>query len=139
MDWQEKLVSAGYRHSRPRGVIMDILEKSKVPLSAIAILKQAKQNGNYLGMASVYRTLDLLTGLEITRLVHTSAGCHEYVVTSDGHRHHILCAKCERVMEFDGYADIDQLIARVEGDTGFKVQKHLLQLYGLCPACQEKA
>ncbi len=136
MDWKAKLVNAGYRHSRPRGVIMEILEKSKIPLSAIDILRQAKREGHYLGLASVYRTLELLTGLQIICLVHTSAGCHEYVLASDGHRHHILCANCDQVMEFEGYADIDGLIGRVEEQTGFKVQQHLLQLIGLCPQCQ---
>ena len=136
MDWQTKLVDAGYRHSRPRGVVMQILEKSITPLSANDILKQAKREGHYLGLASVYRALELLTGLDITRLVHTSAGCHEYALASTGHRHYILCANCDQVMEFDGYEDIDGLIDRVEGQTGFKVQKHLLQLTGLCAHCQ---
>jgi len=138
MDWQARLSSAGYRISRPRGMVMEILEKAILPLSPLDIFNQAKQEDHVLSIASIYRTLEVLTGLDLIRLVHTNWNCNGYVRATIGHKHYVICSSCERIMEFDGTEDISELIDRVQGDTGFLIQKHLLQLFGLCPECQRR-
>lgn len=137
MNWKNKLKQAGYRISSPRCVVMDVIINSRIPMEPKTILKKARAAGNSIGLVSVYRTLDLLNKLGVLRLVHLEDGSQGYVVASEGHHHHIICKKCDRVMEFSGMNDLDELIARVELETGFKVTDHLLQLYGLCPQCQK--
>lgn len=138
MEWQARLSKAGYRISRPRGVIMDILEKATMPLSPLDIFNQAKREGVLLSTASIYRTLEVLTGVELVRLVHTNSNCKGYVIASVGHTHYVVCSSCMRVVEFDGSEDISSVTDRVQEQTGFLIQKHLLQLYGLCPECQKR-
>jgi Fur family ferric uptake transcriptional regulator len=139
MEWQARLSKAGYRISRPRGLIMAILEKAGLPLSPLDIFNQAKQEGHLLSVASIYRTLEVLTELDLIKLVHTHSNCNGFVRASIGHKHYVICSGCERIMEFDGMDDISELIDRVQGDTGFLIQKHLLQLFGLCPECQRRS
>lgn len=139
MDWQASLSTAGYRISRSRGMVMEILEKAILPLSPLDISNQAKREGHLLSIASIYRTLEVLTGLDLIRLVHTNSNCNGYVRASMGHKHYVICSSCERIMEFDGIEDISELIEKVQGDTGFLIQKHLLQLFGLCPECQRRS
>ena len=136
MSWQEQLVEAGYRLTRPRRIVMEILNNAKAPLVPSAVLKKAQRDGHSLGLVSVYRTLALLLELGLVTLVHFSEGCHAYVLVSPGH-HHIVCGGCEKVIEFSGAEELDALIARVQQETGFHVDDHLLQFYGLCPACQQ--
>ena len=138
MDWQASLSTAGYRISRPRGMVMEILEKAILPLSPLDISNQAKREGHLLSIASIYRTLEVLTGLDLIRLVHTNSNCNGYVRASMGHKHYVICSSCEQIMEFDGMEAISELIERVQGETGFLIQKHLVQLSGLCPECQER-
>jgi Fur family ferric uptake transcriptional regulator len=137
MDWQDKLTNAGYRISQPRCIVMEVLSSAKVPLAPLAVLKRAQSASLCLGMVSVYRTLDLLTKLGLVTLVHLEDGSQGYVLASAGHHHHIVCRSCEQVFEFSGTEDLDELISRVQQETGFEVSDHLLQLYGLCPACQK--
>ena len=136
MDWQAKLSTAGYRISRPRSLIMEVLERTRLPLSPLEIFHQAKREGHLLSIASIYRTLEVLTGLDLIKLVHTNSNCNGYISASIGHKHYVTCSSCERIMEFDGMDDISELIDRVQVETGFLIQKHLLQLFGLCPECQ---
>jgi Fe2+ or Zn2+ uptake regulation protein len=55
---------------------------------------------------------------------------------SPGHRHAIVCRACGQAVEFPGCEGLDGLIARVQQETGYRVQDHLLQLIGVCPDCQ---
>lgn len=138
MDWQEKLTSAGYRHSRPRGIVMGIMEKAKVPMTPIEILKHAKGEGHLLGIASIYRAIDLFLDLGMIKLVHTDQDCHGYLLATEGHHHYIICTNCHQVVEFDGTGDLATIRSRVEKETGFEVKDHLMQLYGLCRDCRLK-
>jgi Fe2+ or Zn2+ uptake regulation protein len=88
-----------------------------------------------LGLASVYRALDLLEELSLVRRVHQEDGCHGYVPASPGHQHAIICRACGQTVEFPGSEDLEELVARVQQQTGYRVEDHLLQLIGLCPAC----
>ena len=78
----------------------------------------------------------LLSELNLVHRVHREDGCHGYLLASPGHRHVLICQDCGRAVEFPGEDDIHALIQRVEAGTGYKVQDHLLQLFGLCPNCQ---
>ncbi len=137
MNWQDKLTQAGYRLSQPRRIVMDMLAKAKVPMAPQDVINKAKDINALIGMVSVYRTLTLLAKLGLIKLVHLEDGSSGYVLSSAGHHHHIICRFCEQVIEFEGLDDMDSLISRLQSETGFKISDHLLQFYGICPACQK--
>ena len=116
---------------------MQALVQADVPLSPQEILGQAQVVHRKLGLVTVYRTLNLLTEMNLVRRVHREDGCHGYLAASPGHRHALLCRYCGRAVEFPGEDDLHALIERVEVGTGYCVDDHLLQLFGLCPDCQE--
>lgn len=135
MDWKNKMASLGYRISEPRKRIMEVLESAEVALSPQQIHQQLELKGLEIGLVSVYRTLDLLTSLELVTTVYDPERNPGYVLSSTGHHHHIICQKCHRAIEFSGTDDIRELIKRVETETSFHVEDHLLQLFGICPEC----
>ena len=137
MNWQNKFNQEGYRLTRPRRVVMTILEQAVIPLSPQHIHQRARAIQKEIGLVSVYRTLELLTDLALVRRVHGSDGCHGYVLSSPGHHHHIICRSCDKAVEFEGAGDLSSLLKRIQRQTGFKIDEHLLQLYGVCPACQK--
>ena len=79
MDLQTKLNEEGMRMTRPRQVVLSILENANVPLSPQTIHQQSLDAQQEIGLVSVYRTLDILTDLALVRKVHTPDGCHGYV------------------------------------------------------------
>ena len=135
-DWEQKLSSSGYRITTSRRAVMDALREAQEPLSAQELLVRGRQHHRALGIVTVYRTLDLLSELGLVRRVHRSDGCHGYLSASPGHHHAILCLHCGRASEFQGQDDLMGLLGRVQRETGFDVDDHLLQLYGTCAECQ---
>ena len=138
VEWEVCLSEAGYRITASRRAVMAVLIQDNAPLSPQEILEQARAVHAGLGLVTVYRTLNLLTDLDLVRRIHREDGCHGYVLASPGHHHAVICHNCGRAVEFTGKNDIDALIAQVERRTGYRVDDHLLQLSGLCPDCQRR-
>lgn len=138
MDLQDKLNRNGHRLTRPRRVVMSILESATIPLSPQTIHQRSVDAQEEIGLVSVYRTLELLTNMALVRRVHGHNDCQGYVMASPGHHHHLVCRTCGIAVEFSGLEDLSPLLDRIEQKTGFAVDEHLLQFYGLCPNCQQR-
>lgn len=134
--WEASLAKAGYRLTAPRRLVMELLLESRIPLAPQTLFEMGRTRQPNLGLATVYRTLELFENLGLVHRVHLKDGCHGYVPTSPGHRHLVICEQCGGAVEFPGSEDLPELIAAVETQTGYRVAAHLLQLLGLCPACQ---
>lgn len=137
MNFQETLSQEGLRMTHPRKVVMSILEHSSIPLSPQTIYQRSVEAHEEIGLVSVYRTLEVLSDLQLVRRVHGYEDCHGYVLASPGHHHHLVCRECDRAIEFSGAEDLTNLIDRIERETGYEIDGHLLQLYGRCPVCQK--
>jgi Fur family transcriptional regulator, ferric uptake regulator len=138
MNLQEKLNRSGLRLTHPRQVVMSVLEAASIPLSPQSIHQRSLDAQEEIGLVSVYRTLDLLTEMGLVRRVHGHDECQGYVLASPGHHHHVVCRQCEAAVEFTGMEDLSPLVDRIQEQTGFTIDEHLLQFYGLCPTCQEE-
>ena len=135
-EWERVLVQAGCRLTAARRAVIQVLAATTAPLPPGVIRQRASGIYPRLGLVTVYRTLDLLERFALVRRVHQENGCHGYLPASPGHQHAILCRTCGQATEFSGSEDLDGLMTRVERDTGYRVEEHLLQLVGLCPTCQ---
>lgn len=116
--------------------MVQVLLGASTPLSPQEVLGHGQRVHRKLGLVTVYRTLNLLAELNLVRRVYRENGCHGYLFASLGHRHALICQDCGRAVEFPGENDLHELIGRVEAGTGYRVDGHLLQLFGLCPDCQ---
>ena len=127
--------------------MVELLEKSTEALDPIQIHGRLREQGVRVDRASVYR---VLTVLEDHRLVHklvTSGGymaCHPPThlhLNTEGEpkdsscHHHLVCRSCRTVREIhcDGLKDLVDSIGRA---TGFTVERHVVELSGLCRECQ---
>lgn len=131
------LVARGYRVTSARRVILDTLTESGGHLTADELTELVRRRATGIGRMTVYRTLDLLCGLGLLRPVYQGTGAAHYILMEDGHHHHLVCTACSRVIEFDECA-LGDLPARVAGQFSFRVDGHLLELYGVCAECEGK-
>jgi Fe2+ or Zn2+ uptake regulation protein len=138
MEWEQCLTEAGCRVTQARRAVIAVLSATDVPLSPQEILRQGAAIHPSLGLVTVYRTVALLEDLGLVQRPHHSEGCHGYLPTLPGHRHHVVCTHCGRTAQFLGGEGLDDLIARVEHGTRYRVDHHMLQFEGLCPTCQER-
>ena len=87
-----------------------------------------------ISQTTVYRTVHTLQDLNYLRWVHNPEGEHRYLTTRPGHTHMLVCRNCAKAVECSDcdLSVLEQLIAR---KTGFTVEGHHLEFYGLCPDC----
>ncbi len=137
-EWSRRIVEQGRRLTYPRRVVMRVLLEADTPLSPREIRTRARRLYPSLGLVTVYRTLDVLESLAVVRRVHREDGCHAYLPATPGHHHLLLCRRCGRAMEFSGDDALSGLMAHLEAETGYRIEDHLLQLIGLCPACRRE-
>ncbi len=135
-EWERHLSEAGCRITTPRRAVMGILRNATTPMTPQEILTQAHATYPHLGLVTVYRALQLFESLGLVYRVHRGDGCRGYILTSTEHSHYVVCHRCGRAIEFLERDELEPLIARVERQTCYRIEEHLLQLFGLCPSCQ---
>lgn len=132
----QELKEAGLKITLPRLKILQILESSKVHhLSAEDVYKQLLQNNEEIGLATVYRVLTQFEEAGLVVRHHFEGGHSVFELATDEHHDHIVCVKCGRVEEFTD----EQIEARqrsIAKELGFELTDHNLNMYGLCPTCQ---
>ena len=131
------LREAGYKLTRPRLAVLQVLRESNEQLSPYEIHRRGKAIHAQLGLVTVYRTLGILDQLGVARRVHTEGHCHGYAST-EGDQHYLVCRRCGHIAEFP-CKGMTALIEDVRQETGFAIEEHLLELKGLCPDCQAGA
>ena len=135
--WMEKLRENDYRLTAARGAVIEVLAASECAITPTEIYDLARRKYEKLGLVTVYRTLEKLEDLELVMRVHRPDNCYAFIAGIDGHQHLLVCERCGRVAYFSG-DNIDNLIKRVENESGYKVHDHWLQFFGLCDDCKEK-
>lgn len=133
------LKSAGLKITLPRTKILNILETAgSRHMSAEEIYKQLLDQGDDVGLATVYR---VLTQFETAGLIirHRFSEGHSVFELDQGvHHDHLVCIKCGVVAEF-----VDDLIeqrqAQIAKQNKFKMTDHSLYIFGLCYDCDSAA
>ena len=130
----ERLAARGYRMTGPRREIVAALAQ-RGSATAQDLYDSLRAAGSGVGRATVFRTLELLSQLGVLERVHRADGCHTYVLTRPGHRHHLICSDCGTILEFSD-CTLDGLLAGLATRTAFRIDGHWLEVFGLCQACQ---
>jgi len=131
------LRAEGYRVTKPRVAIVDAVLAAPGGFTADGLYDQLRGVAG-VGRATVFRTVDTLARLGYLRRLHDEEHCSQYIHTTPGHHHHLVCTRCHRVVEFDG-CTVDALANELSDRTHFRIQGHRLELFGLCPECQSIA
>lgn len=132
--WLEALRLGGYRLTAARRAVVQVLSESVHTMTPGEVFEEARQIYPHLGLVSVYRTLEKLESLNLIQRIHNEDGCHAYFPAANGHQHILLCRQCGRAVFFDG-DDLQPLIDRLSAETGYRIESHWLQLFGLCAEC----
>jgi Fur family ferric uptake transcriptional regulator len=134
--WAKYLRRQHLKTTQQRELIVDEFFRSPGHISVEELLARVRVQQGHIGYATVYRTLKLLaeSGLAATR--QFGDGQTRYEVADEHHHDHLICQQCGLILEFEN-PEIEQLQDEVaERLGGFKVVRHKLELYGLCPRAQ---
>ncbi|NNJ98730.1 MAG: ferric iron uptake transcriptional regulator [Gammaproteobacteria bacterium] len=131
------LKKAGLKVTLPRMKILDLMESSTVRhQSAEDIYQTLRDEGEEVGLATVYRVLTQFEAAGLVTRHHFEGGQAVFELNREGHHDHIICVGCGKVEEF-----VDEIIedqqAKIAEDKGYQITDHSLILYGKCPECQK--
>jgi len=135
--WEEELSLSGYRITRPRRVILDIIAASSRPVTPMEIFNLARSVMPNIGLVTVYRTVEKLEDLKLIDRVHHLGQCQTVFRGTHGHQHLLVCTECGSSTYFEGL-DAEKQFNTIGKNHGYLVTGHWLQLSGLCQECQKK-
>lgn len=124
----------GYRLTGPRRALAVLIAAQEGHFTAAELVAAARSRRLGVGRATVFRTLEVLEELGAIERLDLPNGDHAYVGCEPAHHHHVVCSNCGRTSEIQD-VDLQRVVRRVGRQTGYRVDEHRLELFGLCPAC----
>ena len=123
---------ADVRLTPQRRAVLDAVERQHGSFTVVQVYDRARRREPSLGLATVYRTIELL---RTTGSIRQLAGAGEgaYVRCHTGHHHHLVCVSCGAVEETELCSAPP--VTEVRERHGFVVQRHEADLYGVCGKC----
>ncbi len=124
--------------SQREAIVRVLLENETEHLTVEDIYLKMKPDHPNLGMATIYRTLDLLSELHIVEKMNFGDGPARYDLRGGGQghmHHHLICEDCGELTEIkeDWLAELE---ARLEREYGFLVTDHRLDFKGRFKTCE---
>ena len=109
-------------------------------LAAEEIFELVKNSYPEIGLATVYRTIQLLNELNLIDRINFDDGFVRYEMGrtqergKKHHHHHLICMKCGKVISFQDDL-LEELEDKITVTTGFQIVDHEVKLYGYCVEC----
>lgn len=135
------------RLTKPRMAILDILSYPGRHYTAEQIHAEAAGIYPSVGLATIYRNLELLVRIGLVwkfdtgngRAVYETADCPE-----ESHHHHLICKKCNSIIDYSDKAGTEKRFIRereqaLAKEYDFAIENHSIDFYGLCSACRRAA
>lgn len=127
----------GRRLTGPRLALATLISEREGHFTAADLVADAGARRLDIGRATIFRVLELLTDLQALERLDLPNGEHAYVACQPIHHHHVVCSGCGRSAEVEdwGMRAVSREAAR---RTGYRIDVHRLELFGLCPECQAR-
>lgn len=138
---KKQLHGASYKLTPQReATVRVLLENEEDHLSAEDVYLLVKNKAPDIGLATVYRTLELLTELKVVDKINFGDGVSRYDLRQEGaahFHHHLVCIECGAVDEIqeDLLEDVEII---VEKRWNFQIKDHRLTFHGICWRCHDK-
>lgn len=137
---KEQLHAASYKLTPQReATVLVLLENEADHLSAEDVYLKVKEKSPEIGLATVYRTLELLAELKIVDKINFGDGVARFDLRKEGalhFHHHLVCMQCGAVDEIEEDL-LGEVEKKVEKDYNFKIMDHRLTFHGICHRCHE--
>ncbi len=128
----QRLEEQGYRVTSSRLAVVGAVLDCSGHFSVDDILNRLPG----VGRATVFRTMKLLSEMDVLCRVLLDDGSLRYRVSHrQDHHHHLVCVSCASVQELDACID-PEVLNELARTTGYKIEGHWLEFFGRCAACR---
>lgn len=127
----------GYRISKGRKGIIEVLLKAKQPLAPLELHELLMSSRTPVDKVTVYRELKFLSGVGVVQSVHLKDTLQRYEIAPEkGHKHHLVCTSCKTVKDVQMKCeDLHSLEKNIGQKNQFSIRGHSLEFYGVCAKC----
>jgi Fur family ferric uptake transcriptional regulator len=133
--FNEFLVSKRLKSTQQRQLILEEFLHAGEHLSTEDLYLRLRRKNPRIGYATVHRALKLFAECGIAEQRHFGDGQARYEASNhDEHHDHLICIVCGKIVEFED-PRIEQLQNEVAGEHGFSIERHRLEIYGICSEC----
>ena len=134
--FRQALSEGGYRLTRQRQTILEVLEESDAHLDAREVYECVRARDARIGMATVYRTLALLTSLGLVQEHRLGEEHSHFETVQEALHYHFTCRNCGRVIEFEA-PQVMEVVQALSDRERLKVEDVHLFISGRCAGCCE--
>ena len=139
--FKKTLQDSGYKLTKQRKDILRVMiEHHDKHLSCDEIYRYVIEINEELGIATVYRTLQLFENLNMVYKINFDDGVSRYELnsgTEDHQHHHLICLECGDVSEVK-LDLLESLENEIESSSNFKIVNHNVKFYGYCSNCRSR-
>ncbi len=138
---KERIKEKKYKLTRQRKIVLQaFLDSTENHMSAEDVFALVKDGNPDIGLATVYRSLELFTTLELLKKLDFGDGRSRYELNDENlnhTHHHLICLGCGKIVEFS-YDFLDDVKMKIEEKEKFQIVDSQLKFYGYCSECQKK-
>jgi Fur family transcriptional regulator, ferric uptake regulator len=128
----------GLKMTRQREIVVQSFLRTKGHLSTDELYQLVRKKDKSVGYTTVFRTLKALTDCRLARETDLQDGRTRFEhIYHRPHHHHIVCVECNRAIEFVS-PELESIHEQVVAKYQFQPVRHQLQVFGVCPDCQNK-
>lgn len=136
----------GYRITKPREAILDVMSSTQDHLSAEDIYLAVHKFYPNIGLTTVYRNLEMLTNIGMIVKFDFGEGRSKYELSDQysgkGHHHHLVCKECFKVIDYSDFMsdEVNFLKSTEKGLSekyDFAITDHIIQFFGICKDCKK--
>jgi Fur family ferric uptake transcriptional regulator len=136
---REYIAEKNLKLTKQRETILKTFLSIEKHISAEELYRVVIKKDPQIGIATVYRTMNLLKECGLAQELHFGDGQTRYEHMMDHiHHDHLICRECGKIMEFTN-SMIEKLQDKISREKKFEVLSHKLELYGLCKDCRKKS
>ncbi len=144
--YYNRLRKNNYKLTKPRQVILDVLYRTNKHLSAEEIYMSTYRVSPAVGLATIYRNLELLCRIGLVLKFDFGGNKSRYELAQKPekiHHHHLICKNCNKIIDYsEGIDDEKEFLRRREKNLskkyGFIIEGHFIDFFGLCKKCSSK-
>ncbi len=134
-----RLVDNNFKLTKQRKDILSVLVKNpERHYSAEELYEEVKKINPDVGLATIYRSLEILCSLGITHQHDFDNNYKRYELNQEEHHHHhLICVICGKIIEFNDDV-LEDFEENLENEYDFQIIDHRIKFYGKCKECKDK-
>lgn len=138
-DYLDRLRKRGFRMTNQRRIIIETLLRNigKHP-NARELLDLVQQEDDSIGIATVYRTIELLSRMGLLNLINMDEGFSRFEVPDEQMHFHLYCRSCGKVVHLTGEDKKMGTVRKWAQEAGFDILPQTFEIAGICPECLNK-